>query len=392
MNINERLIIQRNIEAQLAKAPVAPICLSGHPGTGKSSAVAALAKELGMNLIDESGPTLSHELLSGLPDTIDADEFQANSIDGLKPKATQWSIPEMMARALRAAKDKPTILLIDDFHMVSPHLQSYFYSLLLQRRLGNYRLSDNVAIVLTMNDSESAGFRGINSAVRNRMSILQIEFNFDYWWESHGNRLHYLVASFLKVKTNYCMEPETTSVNGYATARAWTAIAAELKFHTDDFILAQASTIAGMQVSKEAARAFQTHVNYVAAIDFSKTVSSRTLVDLSIKDPLDSIIYAYIANFIHTVDDGLYLFNLMNTNVNQSSFIGFILGELYVKYQNRADVPLSEGLTFVINRLLSVQLDFTKYPKTSLEKLKTAFAEPIDNLSLFMERASEYLI
>lgn len=65
MNINERLIIQRNIEAQLAKAPVAPICLSGHPGTGKSSAVAALAKELGMNLIDESGPTLSHELLSG---------------------------------------------------------------------------------------------------------------------------------------------------------------------------------------------------------------------------------------------------------------------------------------------------------------------------------------
>lgn len=65
MTKNEKHIIECNIKAQLAGAPVAPICLSGHPGTGKSSAVAALAKELGMELVDESGPTLSHELLSG---------------------------------------------------------------------------------------------------------------------------------------------------------------------------------------------------------------------------------------------------------------------------------------------------------------------------------------
>ena len=65
MTKTEKHIIQRNIEAQLTGAPVAPICLSGHPGTGKSSAIAALAKELGMELVEESGPTLSHELLSG---------------------------------------------------------------------------------------------------------------------------------------------------------------------------------------------------------------------------------------------------------------------------------------------------------------------------------------
>ena len=65
MNINEKLIIQRNIEAQLAGAPVAPICLSGCPGTGKSTTVALLAKEMDMNLVTESGPCLTHELLSG---------------------------------------------------------------------------------------------------------------------------------------------------------------------------------------------------------------------------------------------------------------------------------------------------------------------------------------
>ena len=392
MNINERLIIKRNIEAQLTGAPVAPICISGCPGTGKSTTVALLAKEMDMNLVTESGPTLTHELLSGLPDTVDAAQYQANSIDGTKPQATQWSIPEMVAKAIRAAESKPTILLIDDFHMVSRHLQAYFYGLLLERRLGNYRLSNNIAIVLTMNDSESAGFEGINSAVRNRLAVLQVAFDFDYWLESYGNRLHYMVASFLKVKSNYCMESETTGVTGYATARAWTAIAAELKFHTDDFILSQAGTIAGMQVSKEAARAFQTHVNYVAAIDFSKLVHNRTLVDLSTKDPLDSIIYSYIANFIHTVDDGLYLFDLMNTNLKQDSFIGFILGELYVKYTNKIEAPLSQGLQFVIDRLLSTKLDYNKYHGVSKDKLDKAFAEPIENLNSYMERASEYLL
>lgn len=65
MTKTEKYIIQKNIEAQLAGAPVAPICISGHPGTGKSSMVAALAVELNMELVAESGPTLSHELLSG---------------------------------------------------------------------------------------------------------------------------------------------------------------------------------------------------------------------------------------------------------------------------------------------------------------------------------------
>ena len=280
MNANERLIITQNIKAQLQGAGVAPICISGEPGTAKSTTVGLIAKELGMNLVTESGPCLTHELLSGLPDTVDAEQYQANSIDGTIPQATQWSIPEMVAKAIRSAKDKPTILLIDDFHMVSPHLQAYFYGLLLERRLGNYKLSDNVAIVLTMNDSDKAGFNGINSAVRNRLAILRVKFNFEYWFKAYGNRLHYLVASFLSTKSNYCMEDETTDIVGYATARAWTAIANELKFHEKDFILTQGEVIAGMQVSNEAARAFWQHINYIDRLDFEQTVKNRVLVDL----------------------------------------------------------------------------------------------------------------
>lgn len=392
MNANERLIITQNIKAQLQGAGVAPICISGEPGTAKSTTVGLIAKELGMNLVTESGPCLTHELLSGLPDTVDAEQYQANSIDGTIPQATQWSIPEMVAKAIRSAKYKPTILLIDDFHMVSPHLQAYFYGLLLERRLGNYKLSDNVAIVLTMNDSDKAGFNGINSAVRNRLAILRVKFNFEYWFKAYGNRLNYLVASFLSTKSNYCMEDETTDIVGYATARAWTAIANELKFHEKGFILTQGEVIAGMQVSNEAARAFGQHINYIDRLDFEQTVKNRVLVDLSTKDPIDSILYAYITNFIRTVDDGLYLFDLMNANINQSSFIGFILGELYVKYTNKDEAPMSEGLTFVIDKLLSTPKNESKYPNTSKDKLDKAFGTQIQNINSLMERAAEYLL
>lgn len=393
MTNTEITIIETNIKAQLTNKQVAPLCLAGVPGTGKSTQIKLIADSLDMNLILQSAPTLTIEALSGLPTEYEAPEHQPYAIDGRNPNATAWSIPELIATTLRAAESKPTILLLDDFHMVPQHLQAYFYSLLLERRLGNFKLADNVAVILTMNTSESAGFMGINSAVRNRMSILPIEFNFDYWMNSYGKHLHYLVASFLRAKPQHCIEPETTSIEGYASARAWTAIANELEFYEESFIEANATRIAGMQVSTTAAQAFQAHVNYVMAIDFTSTVKNRIIVDLATHDQLDSIIYAYITNYIITVEDGLYLFDLLTANKDQSVFIGFIFGELYNKYCERtAAKPLSDGLTFVIDKLLNKDLDPVNYPNTSKDKLTKANKKQISDIKHFMSTAQEYLL
>lgn len=341
-----------------------------------------------MNLVTCSGPTLSHEALSGLPETVDASKYIANSIDGSSPLATQWSIPEIMAHTITAATNKPTVLLIDDFHMVSPHLQSYFYGLLLERRLGNFKLSDNTAVILTMNDSDLAGFNGINSAVRNRMAILQVKFNFEHWFSNYGNRLHYLVASFLKAKPHYTQENETTSIEGYATARAWTSVAAELSTYSDPIPFAH--SVAGMQVSTQAAQAFHAHALYIQAIDFTKLVANQTIVDLSKQDPIDSIIYAYITHFVHTLKDAMYLFELLDTNLKSSTFIGFVMGELYIKYQQSEE--LSEGLNFVIKTLTHQPIIASDYPNTSKAEFDKLSAKPINNLKEMMNIAAEFLI
>lgn len=65
MNTREITIIQSNIKGQLVNKQISPLCIAGSPGTAKSTTVALIAAELGMNLVTCSGPTLSHEALSG---------------------------------------------------------------------------------------------------------------------------------------------------------------------------------------------------------------------------------------------------------------------------------------------------------------------------------------
>lgn len=393
MNNTELQIIKNNIKLQLTNKQIAPLIISGVPGSAKSTTVRLIAKELDMNLVEYSCPTLSLERLSGLPEQHATPQFNKSAIlDYGNVISTIWTIPEIIADTLTAAEDKPTILLLDDFHGLPPHMQTYFYSLLLDRKLGNYKLPSNCAIIGTMNDSDQAGFAGISSAIRNRLNILPVKFNFEHWFSSYGNRLHYLVASFLKAKPHYCYEPESTNIHGYATARAWTSIAAELQGHSEEFIQSNAHIIAGMQVSPEAAKAFHTHVAYIAAIDFTKLVASQTVVDLATKDPIDTIIYSYITNFIHTPKDALYLFELMNINNKPGTnmFIGFVLGELYVKFKHTDEGAISDGIRFVIDKLLNRTITGAEYAKPA-EAVKHA-NEHIPNLQEYMKLAYEYLL
>ena len=65
MNLNQIEIIKSNIKSQLAGKPVSPLFLEGKPGIAKSTTIELLAKQLDMNLLIVSAPTLYVEVLSG---------------------------------------------------------------------------------------------------------------------------------------------------------------------------------------------------------------------------------------------------------------------------------------------------------------------------------------
>jgi len=367
-------IIKANIKAQLDGTDVAPLFLSGSPGTGKSKANELLAKELDMNIHVVSAPTLSTEILTGLPNDYKEPKLDKYTIDNSKAIATVWSIPEIIADVNKLAEKKDTILLLDDFHMIGKHLQAYFFKLLLQRSIGNYKLANNVVILGTMNDSEEAGFNGINSAVRNRMDILKLDFDFDYWFESFGKKLHYMVASYLKSKPSKTNEEESVGIEGYATARSWTHFANKLNYFDTDFIVKNAKKLCGSHMSTSIANDFAKHVNYINAIDFEKTVKEQKMVKLSTLEPLDSILYSYIVHFIKEPEDAIYLLELAEYNINDESFIGFLFGELYTLYTQEEKRTL--GINLVLDLLIEdsaqdVVAKYKKLPKSKKDKILT---------------------
>ena len=382
-------IIKNNVKGQLRSKLVAPLFLAGRPGIGKSATIQSIAKELNMELYDVSAPSLTLEVLNGLPDNYNAPELSKYCLDG-NAVATKWSISEIIAEANRKVLQNPNgcILLIDDFHMIGEDLRPYFFKLFLQRSIGNYTLDPKVVILGTLNDSEEAGFSGINSAVRNRMAILKVDFDFDYWFESYGKNLHYLVSSFLKTKSHHILEDESVDIEGYASARAWTSIATELEEYNKEEIETIARKLASTQVSDIAANAFAKHVAYINAIDFSSVVKSRQLVDISKLEPLDAILYSYIVNFINTEEDGLYLFNLIEKNIEDENFIGFTIGELHNLYclPNKK----TKGVQYVIDKLLGNKPDLSsslsKETKKKLEDYKIPNKQKLKNI------ASKYLL
>lgn len=370
MNNNQIQIIKSNITSQLAGKPVSPLFLEGKPGIAKSTTIELLAKQLNMNLLIVSAPCLTHEFLSGLPGESFAPELDKYVVDGSPAIATKWSIPEIIADANKLAESKPTILLLDDFHMIQSHLQSYFFKLLLQKSIGNYKLADNVVILGTMNDSTEAGSKGINSAVRNRMAVLKVDFNFDYWF-IYGKSLNYFVASFLKAKPQYISSDESTE-SQYCTARSWTALAFELDGHEPESIVNNSMTLASMYVSQAASQAFATHVNYVSAIDFQSVMDNQVMLDLATREPQDAIICSYIARFVKSEADGLHLLDMLDFNINSRSFVGFTLAELYDYYKKPE--TQTEGINLAIKLLLKQPVDavskLTKKQEDRLEYYK----------------------
>ena len=349
-------VVKINLQAQIQGKAIQPVVLAASPGIGKTRSIEALTKDLGYGLVHYSVPELNSELLSGLPSFVDApDMTQYSKTNSQLAQATDWTVPMMIMEANRLAEQhNGCVLFLDDLHRINMSVAPYLYGLLEERALGSYKLDSRVALVCAMNDSDEAGFSGMDSPIKDRCSILPVEFNFDDWYNSHGKYLNYLVSSFIKLHPQYIQEDESTSIEQFLTPRSCTYFGSELDLYSSEFILANAKDLAEMKMSKTAAIEFTKHVEYLNKIDFSTIVKNRDLVDLSGKMPIDAILYAYIVNYIETIEDAKYLCDLIELNKEEASFIGFLTGELYTKFLLREqDKPISKGISAVIDAIIA---------------------------------------
>lgn len=373
MNISTaKTVTSVNVKAQLEGKYIQAIIWSGAPGVGKSRSLEAIAKNLNCNYLDYSLPSIVSENLSGIPNFVNAPDLTKYSVtNSTLAQATDWSVPQIIMEANRLANDPDKngcILVIEDIHETNMSVMPYFYALLEDRRLGSYKLDDRVAIVGTMNDSDEAGFAGIPSPIKDRCSILPVEFDFDAWYNSHGKYLNYLIASFIKLNPSYIQEDESTEIEQFLTPRSCTYFGHELNEYEFPFIEENVLELAKMKMSLSAATAFAKHVEYLGKIDFSAKVKARTKLDIASMQPIDAILYAYILNYIETEADAKYLIDTIEANINEASFLGFLSGELYTKYEIERDgKQITKGTSLIIDALLNP--DTSKLTIPSREKL-----------------------
>jgi len=125
-------------ELLLHAAVVRPVFIWGQPGIGKSSLVEEFATQVGLECHTLLGTQLAAEDLIGVPRIIGEGD-QARS---------RFCPPEAIAR------DEPYVLFLDELNGSSHEVQKAFYSLILDRRLGNYTLHPESVVIGAGNRSQ----------------------------------------------------------------------------------------------------------------------------------------------------------------------------------------------------------------------------------------------
>jgi len=185
-----------------------PVMLWGPPGVGKSSLVAALARDRGVPLVDLRLAQMEPTDLRGIP-------FRSG-------EAVEWAVPSLLPRAERDGG--AGILFLDEITSALPTVTAAAYQLILDRRLGEYRVPAGWAIFAAGN---RLGDRGVMfhmpAPLANRFTHYEVEPDLEDWaaWAFVAG-LDARVIAFLRFRPDqlFVFDPDR-QLFAYPTPRSW---------------------------------------------------------------------------------------------------------------------------------------------------------------------------
>jgi hypothetical protein len=206
------LTIPQIHELLLHVATVRPVFIWGPPGVGKSSLVAQFAASLGLECVALLGSQLAPEDLIGIP-----------KIEG---NVSRFYPPSMIVR------EREFVLFIDELNIASQEIQKAFYSLILDQRIGEYRLPAGSIIIGAGNRAHDAALvRQMPSALVNRMVHVHLRASHREWlqWAVDAG-IHPWVLDYVRARpSQLSTELPPTKEEPFSTPRSWHAVSDALK-------------------------------------------------------------------------------------------------------------------------------------------------------------------
>ena len=184
-------------------ASIRPIFIWGAPGIGKSSLVEQFADEVGLPCVSLLGSQLAPEDIIGIPQ--------------IKGDVSEFLPPKMIARK------EPYVLFLDELNACSQEVQKAFYSLIHERRIGEYHLPKGSVVIGAGNRTQDGAIvKTMSSALVNRMFHVQLVANPQQWlnW-AYENHLHPWVIDYIRQRPDHLFNEPPKTEEPYSTPRSW---------------------------------------------------------------------------------------------------------------------------------------------------------------------------
>jgi hypothetical protein len=184
-------------------APARPIFIWGAPGIGKSALVEQYAASIGLTCVSLLGSQLAPEDLIGVPQIVDG--------------KSRFFPPALIAR------DAPYVLFLDELNACTPEVQKAFYSLIHDRRIGEYHLPKGSVVIGAGNRKQDRALaRPIASALVNRLIHVELQANTQQWlsW-AKKNGVHELILGYVRSRPDHLLAPQAQDDAPFSTPRSW---------------------------------------------------------------------------------------------------------------------------------------------------------------------------
>lgn len=192
-----------------------PVFLWGPPGIGKSEVVQDITNELGGYMYDLRMAQMEPTDVRGIP-------YFNKEIGKM-----DWAEPIDLPSEEICAQYPIVVLFLDEMNSAPPAVQAAGYQLILNRRIGKYKLPANVVIVAAGNrDSDKGVTYRMPMPLANRFVHIEMRYDFNAWQQWAVNKgVHQDVVGYLSFakQDGYDFDAKGSS-RAFATPRSWSFV------------------------------------------------------------------------------------------------------------------------------------------------------------------------
>ena len=297
-----------------------PVFLWGPPGIGKSELVQG---------IGDSGTLGTTKVIDMRLALFEPTDLRGYPVPNVETGVMQWLPPSDLPSAELAAQYDTVILFLDEMNSAAPSVQAAGYQLILNRRIGQYVLPDNVVIIAAGNRETDKGVTyRMPKPLENRFVHFELRVDFQDWlnWAVNHDIDADVVGYISFAKGDlYNFDPMSSS-RGFATPRSWTFVSEMLEDGDDLTTGLQTDLVAGC-IGEGTAIKFMSHREISGSLPVPEDVLDGKVKCIETTEV--SAMYAMATSLCYELRDrninGEKSGKMDNFHKSFSNFVGFMM-------------------------------------------------------------------